>query len=525
MIIWNNTQKSKPHIHYLYTLQLPSGIWWNEMKFDSRCSAVFIILGFLIQSAYGMQITATGGGNGESGTLAMNFDTLKASSVNSEGTINGADITPKTVMSGPIPRFEETHGITDATGKSASVYVKVMNAPGGLTYTSTVLPPASAEQWLTVTKADSIKCTATSSYGTTRSANVGLEEYKGTAAGDYVTLTGYYGKALTTGTYVLASQSASIGIGSTIKLYGSATDTSGLYSVNTQFDGLSVNTGGKTIKGKASFTGLAGSSSAGSTTTTQAVQSEHVHGLFTSTTRADTQTKTRTSSYGSDYDLSVGGTQSSIGPVAYGIVGYYVTPFLKIQRAVNAAESGDTINIAAWTFKENVRIDKSLTLIGAGARSTIVDGNKKGSVFTIGSTNPNIDVTLSGLKIQNGKASYGGGIGNMGKLTLIDSTLSGNSATSSGGGFYNAGNLFVGGTSQIVNNQAAAGNGGGIHSEGSLTLCGTKVTVKNNRARLPDPLLPGAPWYQQYGVFMTSGVPTTPYGFNPDTQVTGNIKI
>lgn len=502
------------------------------MKFDSRYLAVFIVGGFLIQSAYGIQITAIGGSNDLSGSVMLNLKTLKDTTVSGDLTISGADITPRTAMSGPVPKFEESHGVTDATGKGACVYVNVMNAPNGLTYTSKVLPQkgnvpttsqVSAEQWLTVNRADSIKCTATSSYGNTRSASVGLEEYKGTEARDYVTLTGYYGKALTTGTLVSASQSATLGIGSRIKLYGCAKDSTGLYRVNTQLDGLSVKIIDKMIKGKASFEGLSGSSSAGPTT--QAVQSEHVHGLFTSTARAVGQTKTRTSNYGSDYDLSVGGAKPSNGPIANVIVGYYVTPFMTIQKAVNAAESGDTINIAAWTFKENVRIDKSLTLIGAGATSTLIDGNKAGSVFNVGSINPNIDVIISGLKIQNGKASYGGGIFNMGKLTLLDSTLSGNSATYSGGGIYNAGNLAISGTSQIVNNQATTGYGGGIFSDGSVTFYGTKVAVKNNQAHSPAVLPSGAPWYQQYGVFMPSVIPTTFSKFNPATQVTGNTKI
>jgi len=89
----------------------------------------------LIQSAYGIQITASGGSNGESGSVAMNFDTLKDTSVSSQIAINGADITPNVALVGPITKFEQTHSVKDASGKSASVYVKVLNAPNGLTYT------------------------------------------------------------------------------------------------------------------------------------------------------------------------------------------------------------------------------------------------------------------------------------------------------------------------------------------------------------------------------------------------------
>ena len=51
-------------------------------------------------------------------------------------------------------------------------------------------------------------------------------------------------------------------------------------------------------------------------------------------------------------------------------------PFCTIQAAVDAAASGDTIDIAAGTYTENVLINKDATLLGAGPGEygTIVDG-------------------------------------------------------------------------------------------------------------------------------------------------------
>ena len=45
----------------------------------------------------------------------------------------------------------------------------------------------------------------------------------------------------------------------------------------------------------------------------------------------------------------------------------------KIGDAVAAASAGDTISVAAGTYKEDVTITKSLSLIGAGSASTIID--------------------------------------------------------------------------------------------------------------------------------------------------------
>ncbi|MDD4094423.1 MAG: hypothetical protein PHF94_07395, partial [Methanothrix sp.] len=144
-----------------------------------------------------------------------------------------------------------------------------------------------------------------------------------------------------------------------------------------------------------------------------------------------------------------------------------------------------TINIAAGTYKENVQIDKSLVLKGAGSAKTIVDGNKAGSVFTVGKNNPNIDVTLANMAITGGSGSLiktkygttdicGGGVLNLGKkLTVTDSIIQGNTARFLGGGIYNVGTLNVL-KSTISGN--TAGYGGGFYNYGATTLRASTIS-------------------------------------------------
>jgi parallel beta-helix repeat protein len=60
-----------------------------------------------------------------------------------------------------------------------------------------------------------------------------------------------------------------------------------------------------------------------------------------------------------------------------------------------------------------------------------------------------------------------GGIGNFGTLTVIDCTLSGNTATGNGGGIFNGGTGTVSLSNSTLSKNAAARDGGGIFNEGA----------------------------------------------------------
>jgi len=153
-----------------------------------------------------------------------------------------------------------------------------------------------------------------------------------------------------------------------------------------------------------------------------------------------------------------------------------------IQAAVEAAPAGATIEVCAGTYKENVTINKNVTIRGRqGAANTIVDGMQRDRVFDIKYLTV---VTLEGLTIRNGvrqDSKYGdpdgGGIKNLGMLTINNSVVSGNSARFAGGILNsNVGTL-------TVNNSLVTGNsslrGAGIWCYGTVTV--NNSTFSGNR--------------------------------------------
>ncbi|MFA5841913.1 MAG: peptidoglycan-binding protein [Candidatus Paceibacterota bacterium] len=107
--------------------------------------------------------------------------------------------------------------------------------------------------------------------------------------------------------------------------------------------------------------------------------------------------------------------------------------FQTIQSAIDAGTtvSGDTINVAAGTYAENLSINTPVTLQStAGAGSTIISGT--GNVITIGSDN----VTINGFTVTNGN-THGMGIYSVDHSNL---TITNNIVTNIG----NSGNDVMG---------------------------------------------------------------------------------
>ena len=145
-----------------------------------------------------------------------------------------------------------------------------------------------------------------------------------------------------------------------------------------------------------------------------------------------------------------------------------------LRGEIAAAASGDRIvfadSLAGQTITLNpglgpLLLNKDLTIQGPGADKLTISGNNATEVFDI----PGGTVTITGLTIADGKASFsGGGISNDGTLTITNSTLSDNHADYSGfggGGIVNGGTLTVC-NSTLFGNTADGSTGGGIYNFG-----------------------------------------------------------
>jgi predicted outer membrane repeat protein len=156
------------------------------------------------------------------------------------------------------------------------------------------------------------------------------------------------------------------------------------------------------------------------------------------------------------------------------------TACASIGHAISLAASGDTIQIAAASYQENLSIPVNLMLIGAQAATTIVDGTATTNVFTVGA---GISLTLSNLTIKNGVGyNGGGGVNNAGTLTVSNSFFYSNTALS-GGAIFNTGTVtirnttFAGNTPYFFGHSASCG---AIDNRTTMTI--TTSTFETNYA-------------------------------------------
>jgi hypothetical protein len=154
-----------------------------------------------------------------------------------------------------------------------------------------------------------------------------------------------------------------------------------------------------------------------------------------------------------------------------------------IGHAISLAASGDSIRIAAATYQEALSVPFSLTFIGASAATTIVDANGSDTfmpVFSISNTSAHVSV--SNLTMQHGYAPVrGGGVYNVGTLTISNSVVTLNAAFH-GGAIYNGGTATIRNT--IVTSNGTDGTHqascGAIENRGAMTITNSTLAGNSN---------------------------------------------
>lgn len=165
------------------------------------------------------------------------------------------------------------------------------------------------------------------------------------------------------------------------------------------------------------------------------------------------------------------------------------TPCDTLQRAIDLASAGDTINVAAGTYtvasgNEVATVSRALTFSGGWnaafttqTGSSVIDGQNARRGLTIV---PGAATTLTNFVIQNGLATSGVyttgagiGAGSNSPVTLINVNLLNNAATGAGGGLFAASDVNV--TGGLVQGNTCSGcYGAGISTGGGVIVSGTQ---------------------------------------------------
>jgi CSLREA domain-containing protein len=164
-----------------------------------------------------------------------------------------------------------------------------------------------------------------------------------------------------------------------------------------------------------------------------------------------------------------------------------------IQQA-NVTVDADTVVLPAGTYRLTIRgsgedasatgdldITSDITIAGAGATSTIIDGHRaKDRVFEIRG-----NASISGVTVRRGRVSRastgGGGLRTHGTLVLSDAVVTRCKAADDAGGIDVRGGLIML-RDVVVSRNKAGDDGGGMDVDGG-TADLTRVLIQRNRAR------------------------------------------
>ncbi len=150
-----------------------------------------------------------------------------------------------------------------------------------------------------------------------------------------------------------------------------------------------------------------------------------------------------------------------------------VRPFLII---------GNPVEIRHLTLTQGQTAFGGAIQVATGGYLTLADSTLTANTATSIGGGLHVDggtAVLLRVTLNNNNANYGGGIFNNGALTLADVTLANNNATSGGGGLYNNQSATLSNVTLATN---STGDGGAIFNSATATLTLSNGTLSDNQA-------------------------------------------
>lgn len=158
--------------------------------------------------------------------------------------------------------------------------------------------------------------------------------------------------------------------------------------------------------------------------------------------------------------------------------GTLANPYQNIQDGINAANSGDTVQVDAGTYYEKITLESGIIVQGQEAVSTTIDGGGNGWVVT--ANNIGAIAKLDGFTITNGRATSGtftgGGISVNIWTGISSPTISNNVIINNQGiGIYTS--YF---SESTITNNIISGNTQGIRTDNSLPIINNNIITDNS---------------------------------------------
>lgn len=151
-----------------------------------------------------------------------------------------------------------------------------------------------------------------------------------------------------------------------------------------------------------------------------------------------------------------------------------------LQRRIDAARPGETVEVGPGHIRGGLIIDKSIVLRGQGAGVSILDGEEQEPALAIDVGGA---VRIEGLSIVRGRGTFGGGVSvdNGARVAIVACLLEGNVARNGRGGAVavDRGYLSIS-ESTVVGNRAF--QGGALFAGGEARLEVAASVVSDNLA-------------------------------------------